>query len=116
MKIVKPVLILVILLCAASSFAQTISPDSAKYHEGSLATVCGKVYGTHTGKTGVVTLNFGAEYPDNSFTAVVFADDASNFKKPEEYNGKQVCVTGRIKMYKGKAEVILKEASQLREQ
>jgi hypothetical protein len=95
---------------------QPVSPDSAKYHEGSLITVCGKVYGTHTGKTGVVMLNFGAAYPDQTFTAVIFADDASAFKKADEYNGKKLCVTGRVKMYQGKAEVILKSPDQLREQ
>ncbi len=118
MKMFKFALTLVMLLTVMKAFSQTgaVSPDSAKYHEGALTTVCGKVYGTHSGKNGILKLNFGADYPDNTFTAVVFADDASKFKKAEEYNGKQVCVTGRIQLYKGKAEVVLKEASQLREQ
>ncbi len=118
MKVIKFVFTLVLLFTGVITFAQsgTVSPDSAKYHEGALTTVCGKVFGTHTGNTGVVMLNFGGVYPDNAFTAVIFADDVSKFKKADEYNGKQLCVTGRIKLYKGKAEVVLKEANQLLEQ
>ena len=96
--------------------SQPISPDSAKYHDGSLETICGKVTGTHVGKTGVMMLNFGAPFPDNSFTAVIFTDDAPKFKNVEEYKGKTICVIGRIKTYKGKPEIVLKETSQLREQ
>ncbi len=117
MKINKLALIIIMLLSAGAAFAQQpVSPDSAKYHEGSLTTVCGKVFGSHTGNTGVVMLNFGGAYPDNTFTAVIFADDASKFKKADEYNGRQICVTGKVKLYKGKAEVVLKESNQLREQ
>jgi hypothetical protein len=116
MKMIKLVLTLAMILPGAIAFSQTVSPDSAKYHEGALTTVCGKVYGTHAGKDGILKLNFGADYPDNTFTAVVFADDASKFKKVEEYNGKEICVTGKIQIYKGKAEVVLKEVNQLREQ
>ena len=92
------------------------SPDSAKYFEGKLTTVCGKVSGTHVGKSGVMMLNFGKEFPDNSFTAVAFEGDVSKFKSANHYDGKQVCVTGKVQMYKGKPEIILNEASQLKEQ
>ena len=117
MKIIKFVSILALLLPAvAFSQTQPVSPDSAKYHEGALTTVCGKVFGIHSGTSGFVKLNFGGDYPDNTFTAVIFPDNVSKFKKPEEYNGKQVCVTGKISIFKGKAEIVLKEANQLREQ
>jgi DNA/RNA endonuclease YhcR with UshA esterase domain len=116
MKMIKLVFTITMLLQGAIAFSQSVSPDSAKYHEGSLTTICGKVYGTHAGQNGILKLNFGADYPDNTFTAVVFADDASKFKKAEEYKGKEICVTGKIQIYKGKAEVVLKEANQLREQ
>ena len=95
---------------------QSISPDSAKYHDGSLQTICGKVTGTHVTKSGAMMLNFGAAYPENSFTAVIFSDDAPKFKKVKDYDGKTICVIGRIKMYKGKPEMVLKETNQLREQ
>ena len=61
-------------------------------------------------------LNFGGNYPANTFSAVIFADDVANFKKPEYYSGKTLCVTGRIKLYKGKAEVVIKSADQIRDQ
>jgi DNA/RNA endonuclease YhcR with UshA esterase domain len=117
MKIIRLACFLALLLTGSFVFAQNpVSPDSAKFHEGSLTTICGKIYSVHTGKNGIVKFNFGADYPDNTFTAVIFADDAGKFKKPEEYNGKQVCVTGKVQLYKGKAEIILKDVNQVREQ
>jgi hypothetical protein len=92
------------------------SPDSAKYFEAKLTTVCGNITGTHVGKSGVMMLNFGKSFPDNSFTAVVFEGDVSKFKSANHYDGKTVCVTGKIQIYKGKPEIILNEASQLKEQ
>jgi len=89
------------------------TPDSAKYYLGSTITICGKVTGTHVGKTGVMKLNFGGKYPDNTFTAVVFADDASKFKGADYYDGNSICVTGKIENYHGKPEVILKTADQI---
>src|SRR5690348_8434846 len=88
-------------VCHAALAQTSITPDSAKYHEGSLTTVCGKVFDTHTGRGGVTKLNFGAAYPDSPFTAVIFSDDSSKFKHPEYYNGKKLCVTGKVQLWKG---------------
>jgi DNA/RNA endonuclease YhcR with UshA esterase domain len=127
MKFIKLTITLVIILSGAAVFAQQpenktdqsissepVSPEAAKNYDGSLITVCGKVFGIHTGQSGVSMLNFGAAYPENTFTAVIFADDASKFEKAEEYKGKQLCVTGRVKLYKGKAEIVLKDRNQLK--
>jgi DNA/RNA endonuclease YhcR with UshA esterase domain len=50
------------------------------------------------------------------FTAVIFGADRSKFGTPEaSLRGKRVCVTGQIRDYRGKAEIILNDPSQLSE-
>jgi hypothetical protein len=113
----KQTIILFFLFACYAALAQTtVTPDSAKYHEGSLTTVCGKVFDTHTGRGGVMKLNFGGAYPDNTFSAVIFSDDVAKFKPAEYYSGKKFCVTGKIQLWKGSAEIILKDPDQLKEQ
>lgn len=100
-----------------SSFAQShVPPDSAQYYEGSLATICGKVLGVYTAKAGMIKLEFGKPYPDESFVAIIFADDTSKFESSDYYKDKYLCVTGRIKLFKGRPEIILKDPNQLREE
>ena len=111
---IKPALILFLL--SACCRAQTVSPDSAKYHEGNLITVCGEITSGKISESENVYLNFGAPYPDNSFTAVIFAKDSINFKeiRPKDYlRKKNICVTGIIKMYKEKPEIIIKSPDQI---
>jgi len=66
-------------------------------------------------ETNTVFLNFGYPYPDHCFTAVIFFSDLTNFpENPQDYyEGERVRVKGIIKEYKGKPEIILKDASQI---
>ncbi len=112
----KIILTAIIALISFSATAQTIvSPDSAKYNIGSLATICGKVGGTHATKGGKVFLNFGNPFPDQSFTAIfqdsLFTDATFS---AESLKGKNVCVIGKIVDYKGKPEIHIKSKEQLR--
>jgi len=112
----KQLLSALVILFSVSAFAQTsVAPDSAKYFEGSLVKVCGKVFGTHTGKTGIVKFEFGGKYPNNTFTAVIFSENTSKFEPAENYDGKEICVTGRIKIYKEKPEIELTNPNQLKD-
>lgn len=82
---------------------------SAEY-EGKLVYTCGKVYSSKVlDSNGMILLNVGAEYPDSPLTIVIYADKLKNFDfKPNEYyKGKNICVSGKIKMYKGKPEIII---------
>jgi DNA/RNA endonuclease YhcR with UshA esterase domain len=53
-------------------------------------------------------LNVGADYPDSPLTVVIYSDKLQNFSfKPSDYyKGKTICIIGRIKIYKGKPEII----------
>jgi len=86
--------------------------DAHKYY-GQYVTVEGKIVGTYnSGK--VCFLNFNSNWKEG-FTAVIFASDFYKFPpQPEEYyKNKTVRVTGTIKEYKGKPEIILKDPSQI---
>jgi hypothetical protein len=83
--------------------------DSSKY-EGKLVYTCGKVYSTKVIKSnGMILMNVGGEYPDAPLTIAIFSNSLKNFDaNPEEYYmGKNICVSGKIKMYKGRPEIII---------
>ncbi len=93
-----------------------VSPKFAKDYIGKLATVCGRVSGTHVTKSGKILINFGGEYPNELFTAVIMEDDTAKFTdyNPAKFpDNKKICVRGRIIEYKGKPEIIIKSPSQV---
>ncbi|MEO0129185.1 MAG: thermonuclease family protein [candidate division WOR-3 bacterium] len=86
--------------------------DANKYY-GKIKTVEGTIVLTNnTGK--VCFLNFHKDWKRH-FTAVIFASDFDKFpKNPEDYYlNRKVRVTGLIKEYNGKPEIILKSPSQI---
>ena len=91
--------------------------DSVSAYIGQNVTVCSKVYGTHVtnGEKPVTYLNLGAAYPDQKLTVVIFQKDRPNFPpSPEDYYRlKEVCVTGMLKLYKDKPEMILSDKSMI---
>src|SRR6185436_683414 len=112
-----PKLIVLFFFLNTTVIAQTTTPDSAKYFEGSLKTVCGTVSNTDIGHSVAIFINFGRPFQLSDFMAVIFATDTAKFTqyKPEEYlSDKFICVSGTIKMYKGKPEIIVKSPDQIR--
>jgi len=100
------------------SFSQTVPLDSVQFYEGKQITVCAKVMDTYVSKTNERTtfVNFGKPYPKSIFTVVIFEDDLSNFKyTPSVYlKEKNVCVTGKVKIYNGKPEIIVSKEEQIK--
>ncbi len=62
-------------------------------------------------------MNVGADYPDSPLTIVIYKDSLGNFDfKPDDYyKCKNICVSGIVKIYKGKSEIIVKKASTIEE-
>ena len=78
-------------------------------------TVEGVVSDVHHAASGRATfIDIGGRYPNNPFTAVIFSDDASKFPDVDTLNGKTVDVTGMIKNYKDRPEIILNDANQVK--
>jgi DNA/RNA endonuclease YhcR with UshA esterase domain len=58
-------------------------------------------------------LNFGRRYPNHTFTAVIFRSAANQFPNPRQWEGKRVRVTGEVRLYRGRPEIVLEEPRQL---
>jgi hypothetical protein len=100
-----------------STSAASLTPEDAAAHAGETATVCGVVASAKFApgsRSQPTFLDFGKPYPNSAFTAVIFGDDRPKFGTPEmTLRGKRVCVTGQIRDYRGKPEIILNDPSQL---
>jgi exonuclease VII large subunit len=79
-----------------------------------MACVVGEVSSVFTSPKGTIFVHLDGEYPHEAFNGVVFASDASVVALPHDLAGKRVEIHGKIKMYDGKAEIIVKSASQVR--
>ena len=101
-------------LIAAPAFAQAIAPADAKAQVGKTVTVEGMVDNVHTTAAGNTYIDMGGRYPNNTFAAVIFSADTSKFKNVTALKGKTVDITGAVKLYKDKPEIILKSADQLK--
>lgn len=101
----------------AAANGASLSPEDAVSHVGENATVCGVVasarYASNV-KSQPTFLNLGKPYPNQVFTAVIFGTDRTKFGTPEaSLSGKSICVTGLVKLYRGKPEIILNDPKQL---
>ena len=68
----------------------------------------------YTSRSGVTFLDMGGRYPDNPFAAVISPEDTGKFPDVGSLSGKVVDVTGSVRLYKGKPEIILRAADQLK--
>jgi len=90
--------------------AKTIDIKDVANHVDEYAKVCGQVYG-YKALDGLTLVNMGASYPDQLMTVVLkgAAKDAA-----ASIDGKTVCVTGKIILYKGKPEIIVTDPGMLK--
>ena len=110
-------------ILAASNLAYSrqhenaLTADQAKDHIGETATVCGRVVSTRYAErsNGRPTfLNFDRDYPNQPFTVVIWGADRAKFRTPEDYyRDKNVCVTGVIETYQGRAEILARDPKQI---
>ena len=101
------------------SHAATLTASEAKDHIGENATICGMVASTKFAaqtKGTPTFLNLDQPYPAHIFTVVIWGNDRPKFSKPEAiYKGKRLCVTGTIKNFRGRPEVVVTDPGQLSE-
>lgn len=115
------VLSLAVLVTASSCWAggKAITASEASAHIGQTATVCGYVASAkyaYRSKGQPTFLNLDEPYPRQIFTALIWGSDRPSFGTPETtFAGRNICVTGRIKSYRGKPEIIVRTPSQITE-
>lgn len=107
---------LVLVLTAAPAFALTvIPPEDCPKHLGETVTIEGTVSEVHHAASGRATfIDMGGRYPNNTFAAVIFKDDADKFPNIDTLPGKVIDITGRAKDYRGSCEIIVNDPAQLK--
>ncbi len=117
------VIVAAILIAAAILLAKTDPlPQSAKRidyteapnHVGEYACVSGKIDHVYTSQKGTVFLNFCQDYKTCPFGIVIFGEDAHKFPNPQQYEGKTLEITGLIKAYQGRPEIVLNAPDQIK--
>ena len=101
-----------ILSLAGAAFAADITADDAKSHAGDTVTVRGTVTQVIVARTGNVFVNFGGEYPNHVFSAVLLAKRTPGLAEGgktwlTDLKDKNVSVTGKIEMNEGKPQIVL---------
>ncbi len=100
-----------VVLAEEPPIVPTVTPVEAATQEGKEVKVKGRVEGQKTSAKGVTYLNFGAQYPNHVFSCVLRAKDFPS--APPLFEGKEVEVTGVIKMYEGKPSIDISSLEQI---
>jgi DNA/RNA endonuclease YhcR with UshA esterase domain len=114
----KPLVFIVFCLLCVSVKAQTsIKLDEVSKHIGDSVTVCGKVsdmrYFENSNKQPTF-LNMGDKYPNQQLTVVIWGETRKLFAgKVDDMKGKDICITGRIILYKEKPEIVIEKTEQI---
>ena len=98
---------------ATPVLADPISPQEAAAHVGQVVTIEG-VVSVYASRSGVVFVDMGGAGREAPFSAVILQDRVAAFPAIQAMNGKVVDVTGLIELFKGKPEIVLKSADQIR--
>jgi len=104
-----------LILTTAPSLAQKIYTSSeAINHIGEFASVKGNVHQVYISSKGNIFLNIDGTYPNNPFSVVIFKSNAHKFPNIKSLEGKTIIVTGTIKLYRGKPEIIVNNPNQIK--
>jgi len=94
--------------------AKRIDYTEAPNHVGEYACVSGKIDHVYTSQKDTIFLNFCPDYKTCPFGIVIFGEDANKFPNPKQYEGKALEITGLIRAYQGRPEIILNDLSQIK--
>lgn len=116
----KKIFVLAVLsFFASAGYSQiTIKAEDIGKHVGDSVKICAKVYGVkylENAKNSPTFVNVGGAFPNQLFTIVIWNDVRKQFEKaPEELlNNKEICVTGKVEMFKDRPQIVLKGKEQI---
>jgi hypothetical protein len=105
---------LALLLSAAAASASDCLPiGDAKQHVGETKCITGKVMRVKVGAKGVHFVDFCEDQAACPFTVVVFPHDLKDVGDVRRLTGKMIEIRGPVKLYDGRAEIILSRVSQV---
>jgi micrococcal nuclease len=94
--------------------AARIDYTEASNHIGEYACVSGKIDHVYTSQKGTIFLNFCPDYKTCPFGVIIFGSDAYKFPNPKQYEGQTLEITGLIRSYQGRPEIILNDLGQIK--
>lgn len=97
----------------AQSGPKIISSDDVGRYLGQTIIVKGVVSADVTSRNNNRFLNMGGVYPNQAFTGYIPSKSASLFSGVPSLTGKTICISGLLKPYRGKPEIIMETSSQL---
>jgi hypothetical protein len=111
----RGVLVVLAVLFSAPLFAASdcLPIGDAKQHVGETKCVTGKVLRVKVGARGVHFVDFCQDQMACPFTVVVFAADLKDVGDVRRLAGQVIEIHGPVKLYNGRAEIILNRVSQL---
>jgi DNA/RNA endonuclease YhcR with UshA esterase domain len=94
---------------------QVIKDSEAAQYVGKNVEVRGLVVAVYTSKKGNTFLNFGAKYPNQTFTGYIPAGaELGGDRWTITLQGKVIGITGTVEMYQGKPEIKVLSMSQIK--
>src|SRR6516164_2639559 len=118
MQIRLSVPILALLLCAIAARADkpiVIKDSEAIQYVGKEVEVRGRVVSVTASPLGTTFINFGGEYPNQTFAGFIAAGSKiASHKRLTMIRGKTISITGTIELYKGKPEIEVVSADQIK--
>ena len=110
--------ILALLLCTIAAHGEkpiVIKDSEAIQYVGKEVEVRGRVVSVTASPLGTTFINFGGEYPNQTFAGFIAAGSkiVSN-KSLSMIHGKTISITGTIELYKGKPEIKVVSADQIK--
>ena len=88
----------------------------AAAHVGETAMVVGTVVTVYRSAAGNVYLNFGADYPHQTFSGAILNPQDPALTALDDLVGKRIGIRGLIKLYKGVAEIVIERREQIVEE
>jgi len=116
-KTISVALFFIVFISMKTYAQQTISADSAKHFVNKLVFLKGTVVDTYItkGDKPNIILNIDKKYPNQTMSVVIFNSNIEQFSyNPAAFlKDKKVKIKGKITMYKGKPQIILKKESDI---
>jgi hypothetical protein len=104
---------LALLLSTAATASDCLPIRDAKDHVGETKCIIGKVLRVKAGARGVHFVDFCEDQMSCPFTVVVFEHDLKDVGDVRRLAGQVIEIRGPVKLYNGRAEIILNRVSQL---
>jgi S1/P1 Nuclease len=92
------------------NYKDGIDVKDAMNYVGKNVTICARVYSIRA-TAAITQVSVGEAYPNNPLTIIVFAKSYPSFTVPVEemLKDKNICVKGKIELYRGKAQIIVEK-------